>query len=1027
MTKRGVRGLAPRVRLLSILAGFLLPVAVVAAGPTGALRVTVYDGDFSVPLSHARVSVLGTTRAGSTGSDGTLLLPDVPAGIHTVSFSKDGYERRILPDVAVTAGQVTDLRMDLTQQVVDMDELVVTGVQFLGDSEIAALELRAAAVNLQDTISTELIAKAGAGDVAGALKLVVGASVAEGKYATVRGLSDRYTGATLNGVRVPSADPRRRAVQIDLFPTGTVEGVDVSKTFTPDLQGDFTGGGVDIRTKAVPDGRVLTTSITGERHALAAGNDRFLTYEGGGVTATGFSGGERDRPAESNGPIPSVPNPSANPSPTAMAAAETIDRVVRSFDPVMGVMQQAPGGDFGASVVGGDKWRLDNGLLIGFLGALTYSRKHDLYLDGTNATGSVSTVEDPVITVGSKRTDSKGTEELLIGALSNLVFRPSDRHEYAFRLIANQGAEDTARMQVLGTGATSIEQNQGLQYTQRTVGSAQFHGSHKFSNPLPLGRRDAADLEFTWTASYNLTRQNEPDVRFFRNTFDLESFAAGPPSNSNDYGRSRRIWRDISEDNHQASADVTWPFALRGDLKGRVKAGLFYDESHRDYGQRSYYYSFVSNQLGSASASEIRRNKAVGRFQGDGPDDLWTDVFNDPDRIGLAPVRCGPGQSPFRASDNCAAPNQLLWAIVPNGLDVDYDGEQTFDAAYAMAEVPLTARLKVIAGARRESTSLSVDPRNPVLGHVEIIVVNESGSRGINQVPDTEGGASIDETMWLPALGTVWELRDHMNLRVAWSRTIARPTFRELAPVATEEFLNGDEFMGNPDLTLSSIRNYDVRWEWFRGAGEVFAASLFYKELSRPIELISFVAANRSFVQPVNYDTGTVRGVELEARMGLGRVSEKLRPITLGMNYALIDSEVVVPAAEQASLSPFGLEEGTRRLQGQPSYLFNFFVDYDNDKTGTSVSLFYNLTGEVLLTGAAQGDSGTPNVFAASLPVVALNLRQKLWKGLSLSAKITNLLPESVRTFYRSPGRPEATKSERETFRTFALGLSMKW
>src|SRR6185369_18035858 len=97
-----------------------------------------------------------------------------------------------------------------------------------------------------------------------ALKFVVGASVVGGKYAVVRGLLDRYTGTTLNGVKVPSADPRRRAVQVDLFPTATIESVTVTKTFTPDLQGDFTGGGIDMKTCAIPEGRTLSITTTSE-------------------------------------------------------------------------------------------------------------------------------------------------------------------------------------------------------------------------------------------------------------------------------------------------------------------------------------------------------------------------------------------------------------------------------------------------------------------------------------------------------------------------------------------------------------------------------------------------------------------------------------------------------------------------------------------------------------------------------------------------------------------------------------------
>ena len=170
----------------------------------------------------------------------------------------------------------------------------------------------------------------------------------------------------------------------------------------------------------------------------------------------------------------------------------------------------------------------------------------------------------------------------------------------------------------------------------------------------------------------------------------------------------------------------------------------------------------------------------------------------------------------------------------------------------------------------------------------------------------------------LPSVGVIWEIQAGMNLRGTWSKTIARPTFRELAPVATEEFIFGDEFVGNPDLILSSIENWDLRWEWFRRAGDVLAVSVFYKSLSDPIEYISFSAANRSFVQPVNYERGSLRGIEIEARTTLDVLHESLRGFAAGANVTWLDSEVDVPANDQLSLAQFGLDEPTRPSRVSP-------------------------------------------------------------------------------------------------------------
>ena len=157
-----------------------------------------------------RVTVVGLALAALTSDDGRFRLEHVPAGARTLSFTRTATSGSSSRSVVVLAGQLAEVRADLSSEVIEMEELVITGTDLLADSETGAARASApTALTVQDSVSTEMIGKAGVGDVAGALKLVVGASVSEGKYATVRGLSDRYTGTTVNGVRVPSTDPRR--------------------------------------------------------------------------------------------------------------------------------------------------------------------------------------------------------------------------------------------------------------------------------------------------------------------------------------------------------------------------------------------------------------------------------------------------------------------------------------------------------------------------------------------------------------------------------------------------------------------------------------------------------------------------------------------------------------------------------------------------------------------------------------------------------------------------------------------------
>ncbi len=1018
-------------RLLALIGLLLLP-AIAHAAESGGLRGSVYDRDFEVPLGEAQLSVLEAHAGAVTSADGSFLFERLPPGVYTVRVAKPGYETQLLEDVVVVGGRLTDLRVDLVSEVIDMDELVVTGADLLADTELGVLELRAESLTLEDSISSEAISKAGVADVAGALKLVVGASVVEGKYATVRGLSDRYTGTTLNGVRVPSADPRRRAVQVDMFPTGTIESVTVTKTFTPDKLGDFTGGGVDIKTKAIPDKRVLAFTLSTEYDSFATNNSSFLRYAAGGVESLGFHRSDRNLPPAALEPLPkslTALGIGFDPAAEDIEAAAAFDAFAHSFAPTMGVSREAPGANSGYALVAGNRYEL-GGKPLGVMTALTYTHKYELYEDGLNNSGRISVAGTPPAV--TERTESLGTEEVLWSGLANFSLTPDPEHEISLKLIYNHSATDEARFQETTIDSTedkvSVEQNQTLHYTERAVGSTQLHGLHHLGDFWSAGEPAASDLSLDWVLSYNFTRQEEPDVRFFRNYFEFD-FVTGMGSalsvaNTTAPERTRRIFREIEEDNVQGAVNAVLPFDQWSGLQGEVRAGLYDDETDRDFFERSFHYNFAP-QAGSFFNPTLFENLAHASFQTEDPEGLWTDAFASPDNIGLATNRCSePPANPTFA--DCAALNQLLWILEPRGDDVDYTGDQQIKAAYAMADLPLLAKLTLVAGARYETTSMSVVPTSAT-GLVDTIETRPSGDRAIVEVPQEEMSAEIDEHSLLPSVGLIYEIIPNMKLRGSWSETIARPTFRELAPVATEEFLAGDAYIGNPDLVLSDIENTDLRWEWFRRPGQLFAVSLFRKEITNPIELINFSSGSNGFIRPLNYERGDVSGGELEVRSGFGELADWLDGLAVGANYTLLDSEVEVPEQEQAALRTFGLDEEVRRLQGQPEYLLNAHLTYDNERIGTSVGAFYNIVGETLLTGAARGEDGSPSVFSKPFVTLDMKATQRLQKHLSLSLSAKNMLRDEIVTVYRTPDDAETVKTKRRTAFRGSVALKVEW
>lgn len=985
------------------MAPLLLCSAILSAQPPGGgIRGTVRDADFDVPLSGVRVSIVEETGLQTlTSEDGRYFFESIPPGSYTLVFSKSGFGRRVVQDVAVAAGRLTEISVDLPSEVVEMEEMVVTGADPLSATEIGLLEIRAEAVGMQDAISSELIGKAGVGDVAGALKLVTGASVVEGKYATVRGLSDRYTGTTLNGIRLPSSDPRKRAVQVDLFPTGTVDSITVTKTFTPDLPGDFSGGGVDIVTKAVPEERLFKLETSFGYDSLATNNQDFLTNAGGGTEA--FGNGNRNLPAIAQLPLPAFPDINTSPSETQIRDAELYDAYTKAFTPAIGVQRGAPGFDHSWGLTVGDSIGLPGGGALGFLGAVSHKKGFSFYRDAVNDGGVLS---DPTqsISIDEDRLDTKGTEELLIGSLASLVWQPNDDHELSFKGVLNFSAEDESRLQIQDEGFPSVEINQSLIYRAREVRSLQLGGAHAF-------RR----WSFDWVLADNTTSQEEPDIRFFRYDYNFDSLTGRRPRNSTDAETSRRIWRNLREDNRLLKADFEVPRRSWTGEEMKIRSGFVLDRSDRSFDQRSFTYSFA-NQFGSLFDPAVQENRRKVNFEGDDFFDLWSDVFLNTENVGLA-------------SNDPPAPNQLLWYLHPiPEVDTDYTGDQVLDAAYAMVDLPVSEKWKVIAGARIEKTEMTMVPSRAALGTVEVIQLLDSGDRAVAEVAEEEAIARIDETSILPALGVTCQVAPRMKLRFAWSQTFARPTLREMAPVATSEFILGDELVGNPGLTISEVTNWDLRWEWFRRPGEILAASIFYKELHEPIEYISFDASNRSFIQPVNFPEGTVLGFEAEARSSWDIFAEVLEDFSAGLNLTFLESEVEVPGFEQDSLRSFGLNEPSRPLQGQPEYLINANVTWDHDRWGSSAGVFYSFVGETLLTGAARGtNDGTPNVYEESWETLDFKFSQTIRDHLSLGLKATNLLRPAKRRVYRTPGGDEALKTERETATDFSLSVSWEW
>ncbi len=232
-----------------------------SATTTGRVTGRILDAATGQGIAESGVQVVGTTIGAQSGLEGRYTILRVPAGTLTIQVRRLGYAPKTITGLVVPAGGTIEQDITLAAANVQLTAVNVTAASERGTVN-EALNQQKNATNVVNAITAEQIAKSPDGDAAQAVQRVSGITLQDGKYLQARGLGERYTTASLNGARIPSPEPERKVVPLDLFPAGLLQDVTTSKTFTPDQPGDFAGANVNIRTREFPVKRQVNFSTS---------------------------------------------------------------------------------------------------------------------------------------------------------------------------------------------------------------------------------------------------------------------------------------------------------------------------------------------------------------------------------------------------------------------------------------------------------------------------------------------------------------------------------------------------------------------------------------------------------------------------------------------------------------------------------------------------------------------------------------------------------------------------------------------
>ena len=970
---RSVKSLTSTLLGLLLLGGTVL-----AQEGSGSVRGVVLDQDFGAPLPLARVLIVETGQTATTTDQGNFVFREVEAGQYTLVFSKEGYVRQVRADVLVTAGQLTDVNASLSGDFTEMEEFVVQDIlQLAPGSEASLLKLRFESPALMDSISAELMARAGASDAASALRLVSGATVQDGKFAVIRGLPDRYVSSQMNGVRLPTADEDKRAVELDQFPSSVIESVQVTKTFTPDQQGDASGGAVDVRLKGIPDQTVFQVKGQIGYNTNVAGRSDFLTYEGGGVNFWGRDDGGRDI---------------------------QFDRIGQPWEGAVGVTTGNAPVDYKWSTALGGKRLLDNGVKVGAFASFFYERDSSYIEDGQDNSYWVETTGGPMVPQTIQGTSQEGTfktrlfditqgsQSVQWGGLGTVGLE-TENHALNLTFLYTHDATDKATLAIDTRGkefffpgydptrrrgpgnledereAAPYIRTETLEYTERTTSTVQLSGRHVLPFEVFTERRP----ELTWTAANSFALFDQPDKRQFgaywlapgwrpprggRPGRNLpQNWLPFKPAENFTLGNVQRIWKSIEEDSQQYSLGLNMPFEQWNGREGYLKLGLFDDRVDREFDQNTY-----SN-------------------------------FND---TGAANGFSAPFSTPWSSVWNSQPGHEVTGG--PPFVDVDYLGQQNIHAVFAMADVPVTETVNLIGGVRFESTQIGI--QNIPEEDAQWFPPGFDSPTRLNP-----GDADVDFSQQdiLPSIGLQIRPNDLFTIRGGFSQTVARQTFKELTPIIQQEFLGGPIFIGSPSLGMSRLNNYDLRVDYTPYPGGLLSASYFDKSIEDPIEYIQRVTSIVSFTTPTNFPKGKLRGVELEARQNLDRFTDRLQGMQAGANVTFIDSEVDLPEDQKTIFENLGVPISSRDMLNAPEYLLNLFLTYDVPVTNTQLGVFYTVKGDTLVEGAGESIANfVPSVYATRFDTLNVSLVQRLGPFLRLQLQGKNLTNPRIDTVYRS-------------------------
>ncbi|WP_027375368.1 TonB-dependent receptor [Chryseobacterium sp. UNC8MFCol] len=863
------------------------------------------------PIAGAEVGIANKTVQTDNNGDFTV---DLPSGIYTLTVKAQKYNTLRVEKLSVVNKETNTVSFALnaaSDKITDIKEVVVTATR-KADTQAGLLTQQKKAAQMSDGISAEQISKTPDSDVGGTLKRVTGITTIDNKYVVVRSMGERWNTAAMDGINLPSTEAYNQNFSFDIIPTAMVESVVVSKSATPDMNANFAGGYVEVKTKDIPNEN-FTTVTFGTSYNDQATFKEALTRKRGKYDYFGYDDGTRDFPKGLE--AIAINNP------------KIFDQSKQFVNDNFTTYKTR--GDMGSNiqVALGRTYALKNNSKWGFAGAfIIKNEQNKLDIDHTGRgnwldTNSPRDPEGNITFYNFKNQGASYNYNSTVAGMLNfglqinknrISFRNSYTHIYDNTLTRITGWNEY-------TGGSGMASNAEASYNYF------YNGIIPNNDPSQIKSLDKPFTGNTDYPVYQMFLQNKLEGNHKIGNMEINWFAArtGVSSDTKDYTMHQTLYNFIGHEilNYHEVNNSSSDFA-RGYIASK--------ETDYNYGA-SFKWSFDRNtfkndiKIGYAGASKNNTNQQQ-KFL------LRVDEKRNVPNSKILQMYGALGDW-FDGSHY--APGGIVWETRPLYNNDKYEGEVEQHAMYVMFDNRWRNKFRLVWGLRAEYFQYDLISQQ----------IDSGDARNVNK-------PVIDDKpwQWMPSANFTYSPTNKMNVRLAYNKTVIRPQFNERTGLPYfDPIANGQIY--NTSMVSSVVNNYDFKFEWFPGLGEIFSAGIYYKNIDNPIEREGFISGEGNlYLYNGNSKNAKLKGLEVEVRKNLGFIAQNpiLSHLFVSGNFTYNSTKVIAFKDKEKTGPEDATYEVSRPLYGQTPYAYNLGLMYDGERLG--LSFLYNAKGDQYIT-----------------------------------------------------------------------------